>query len=176
MKTQTTTVLTIMKVLIWIVFIGLCIKTGALIISFLISLFGNPLAAYDLYLGFDLSSVQELGQWHYICYISTLIIFTGLKAEIAYLAIKIFMKFNLEHPFSESVSQLIGRIARMALIAGILVILLGGYVGWLTETGNIEISGWEGGEGFLFLAGIVFIIAQVFKRGVELQSENELTI
>jgi hypothetical protein len=28
----------------------------------------------------------------------------------------------------------------------------------------------------LFLAGVVFVIAQIFKKGVEIQSENELTI
>jgi hypothetical protein len=29
---------------------------------------------------------------------------------------------------------------------------------------------------FLFLAGVVFIFAQMFKRGVEIQHENELTV
>jgi hypothetical protein len=33
-----------------------------------------------------------------------------------------------------------------------------------------------GGPEFLFLGAIVFVIAQVFKKGVEIQSENELTI
>ena len=29
---------------------------------------------------------------------------------------------------------------------------------------------------FIFLAGIIFIFAQIVKRGIELQSENDLTI
>ena len=29
---------------------------------------------------------------------------------------------------------------------------------------------------FLFLAGIVYVFAQMFKPGVEIQSENELTV
>ncbi len=33
-----------------------------------------------------------------------------------------------------------------------------------------------GSSEFLFMAGIIFIIALIFKRGVEIQSENELTI
>jgi len=33
----------------------------------------------------------------------------------------------------------------------------------------------EAGE-ILFMAGLVFVIAQIFKRGVEMQAENELTV
>jgi len=29
---------------------------------------------------------------------------------------------------------------------------------------------------FLFIAGIVYVFAQMFKPGVEIQSENELTV
>ncbi|HET8839339.1 MAG TPA: DUF2975 domain-containing protein, partial [Flavobacteriaceae bacterium] len=176
MKTKTETILTITKVLTWIVFIGLCIKTGALIVSFFVSLFVNPIAAQDLYLGLDLSSVQEYGQWHYICSVSLLIFFTGLKAYLAYLVIKIFLKFNLENPFSPEVAKLIDCIAQTALTAGIFAIIAGGYSKWLGKNGLSAISSWDGGSEFLFLAGIIFIIAQVFKKGIELKSENELTI
>ncbi|GLU53977.1 hypothetical protein Dfri01_34380 [Dyadobacter frigoris] len=31
-------------------------------------------------------------------------------------------------------------------------------------------------EEFIFMAGLVFIISRVFKRGVEIQSENDLTV
>ncbi len=34
---------------------------------------------------------------------------------------------------------------------------------------------WES-AGYLFMAGIIFIIALLFERGIEIQSENELTI
>jgi hypothetical protein len=29
---------------------------------------------------------------------------------------------------------------------------------------------------FIFMAGVVFIMSQAFKRGVEIQSDNDLTI
>jgi len=29
---------------------------------------------------------------------------------------------------------------------------------------------------FIFLAGVIFIFAQIIKRGIEIQSENNLTI
>jgi hypothetical protein len=40
---------------------------------------------------------------------------------------------------------------------------------------HISWIGENAGE-FLFMAGLVFIISPIFKRGVELQSENELTV
>jgi hypothetical protein len=33
-----------------------------------------------------------------------------------------------------------------------------------------------GADVWLFMAVVLFIIAQIFKRGIEIQSENELTI
>lgn len=176
MKTKTETIFIITKILTWIVFIGLCIKTGSLIVSFFVSLFVNPEAAQDLYLGLDLSSIQEYDQWHYICSVSLLIFFTGLKAYLAYLVLKIFLKFNLEHPFSTEVANLINCIARTALSAGLFAIIMDGYGEWLANKDILGISLDDGGTEFLFLAGIIFIIAQVFKKGVELQSENELTV
>ena len=32
------------------------------------------------------------------------------------------------------------------------------------------------GNNFLFMAAIVYIISQIFKRGIEMQEENELTV
>lgn len=176
MKTQTETILTITKILTWIVFIGLCIKTGALIVSFFVSLFVNPVAAQDLYLGLDLSSIQEYNQWHYICSVSLLIFFTGLKAYLAYLVIKIFLKFNLEHPFSPEVAKLINCIGQTALTAGLFAILMNGYHNLLDNKIVLGISFGDSSTQFLFLAGIIFIIGQVFKKGVELQEDNELTV
>jgi hypothetical protein len=52
---KTNQILQILKVASWIMFIGLCIKTGAMIISFFVSLFINPEGAKDLYMGMNLS-------------------------------------------------------------------------------------------------------------------------
>lgn len=46
---------------------------------------------------------------------------------------------------------------------------------WMRQNGLPIPENWISGE-FIFLAGVIFIIAQIFKKGIELQSENELTI
>ena len=35
---------------------------------------------------------------------------------------------------------------------------------------------WADSEAFIIMAAIIYIIAQIFKKGIEIQNENELTI
>lgn len=179
MKTNTKTILSVLEVLAWIAFIGLCIKTGSLLFTALMSLFWNPQAANDLYLGLDLSELYAHSQWKYISVLSLIVFLSGLKAWFFFLVTRIFSTFNLEHPFNESVSDILVKISSTALGIGVLTILANQYIKSLAKNG-IELPSLHdylgGAEEFLFMAGIIFIIAQVFKRGLELQSENELTI
>jgi hypothetical protein len=50
-----------------------------------------------------------------------------------------------------------------------------GQTRWLSKQAGLSLQDWNGAE-FLFVAGLVFIVSQIFKRGVEMQSENELTV
>lgn len=173
MKTQQ--ILEILKVVAWILFIGLCIKTGAMLISFLVSLFVNPDGAKNLYLGLNLSELYAFSQWHYIVMGSLIVILSGLKAYLFYQVVKILSKINVKDPFSKYIADLILKMSGISLQIAITAIITGVYAGWLIEK-QLHFT-YEGGEGeFLFLAGILFVIAQIFKRGIELQSENELTI
>jgi hypothetical protein len=104
-----------------------------------------------------------------------LIVLTGLKAYIGYWVVKISMEMKLEKPFSEGVSRIITIISQIALIAGILAIVSEAYSKWLMKQ-NLDIPiDWAYGE-ILFFAGVIFILAQVFRKGIELQSENDLTV
>ena len=67
------------------------------------------------------------------------------------------------------------RISIVALEIGILAIISNAYAKWLMKSG-VEVIYESNSTEFLFLAGIVFVIAQIFKRGLEIQNENELTV
>ncbi|RNI22356.1 DUF2975 domain-containing protein [Rufibacter latericius] len=179
MKTKTNLILSTVNVLFWIVYIGLCIKTGAILISFLVSLFVSPQGAQDLHLGLDLSELLRYSKQYYISMVSLIIVLSALKAHMAYLVIRVFMKIDPLHPFNATASGLITTISEVALGSGILAIICNAYAKWLTkmpvDLQNLTPYLDNGGE-FLFLAGIIFVIAQIFKKGVEIQSENELTI
>jgi len=175
MKSKTTELLSLMKILSWIIFIGLCIKTGAILISFGVSLFVNEGAAENLYLGLNLSGLHDFSMVHYVLIVPLLVSLTALKAYLFFLVTRIFSNINLEQPFSLPVSHLISRISYIALGSGLIAMAAFGYSEWLAGKGLEIPIHWNASE-FLFMAGIIFVIALLFQRGIEIQSENELTI
>lgn len=82
MKSNTTTILKVMQVITWVVFIGLCIMAGVLIFTVLMSLFFDPQAAHDLHLGLDLSDLLETSRWKYICLTSLIIFFIRIESLV----------------------------------------------------------------------------------------------
>ena len=179
MKSNTKQVLKVLHVIAWIIFLGLCIKTGALLYSFFVSLAINPEGAKNLHLGLDLSNLYKYDTWHYITIVAYIIFLSGLKAYLFYLVIKIFLKINLVQPFSTEISFLVSKIGQVALGIGVLTLFALIYIAWLTDKGISfpDMQQYLGGAGeFLLLGGIIFVISQVFKRGIEIQSENELTV
>lgn len=179
MESKSKNLLYIFNLLSWLIFIGICIKTGAILISFIVSLFVNPDGASDLYLGLNLSELYNYSIGHYVSIVSILILLWGLKAYIFYIIIKIFSKINYAHPFSTGVNRLISTISYVALGVGIIAMITNNYSDWVSTKGvALDNLGdyLSGGPEFLFMSIIIFFIAQVFKRGIEIQSENSLTI
>ena len=173
MKTEQ--ILTLMKVLSWIVFIGLCIQTGIAITITALSFINSPEVILDQLSGADLTALFEYNTQTYLYFMSFVIALLALKAYLFYLVIKIFSKINLSKPFSPVMIALIQKISHIALGIGVVTIIAERYTRWLMHKGLDLPKNWSGEE-FLFLAGIIYIIGLVFKRGIEMQSENELTI
>lgn len=168
------TVYRILSVVAWVAFVGLCIKAGALIFSFVISLIVNPAASADLYQGMNLSQLQAYSQMHYVVLCLLMIIIWILKANLFYYLIQLTAKINITHPFSEEVSALIGKMSALALQIGITGLLTTSYAKYLLK--RVSFAFESASLDFLLLAAILYVIAFVFQRGLELQRENELTI
>jgi hypothetical protein len=176
MSNSKTPLLIFIQVITWIVFVGLCIKAGAIAISFFVSLAINDGASQDLYLGLNLSRVSAYSSWHYISVVSMLLCLTVIKAQIAYLVIKLLGKFNLESPFADgALPAYFFKISYITLLAGAVAIIGKGYIQWLGKAG-IPLSLSLGGEEILFFAGVIYILAIVFKKGAALQKEADLTV
>ncbi|HET6994529.1 MAG TPA: DUF2975 domain-containing protein [Chitinophagaceae bacterium] len=179
MKSKTKPILKVLHIISWIIFIGLCVRTGAILYSFFVSLFINSEGAKNLYGGLNLSSLFNYDRAQY-CFVVSLIAFiSALKAYVFYLVIKIFLKINFVHPFSETVTAFISRIGYVALFIGILSIIGNSYCDWLGKKGVEfpDLNHFMGaGVEHLLFAGVIVFISQVFKRGIEIQSENELTV
>jgi hypothetical protein len=167
--------LRVMNVVFWIIFIGLCIKTGAYLFSFFVSLFINPEGAKDLYMDLNLYHLYTYNQLHYIQIVSYMIALSGFKAYMAYQVVKLFMDFNLNKPFSSKLVQVFVTISYIAIGTGVLALIADAHCKWLLNKG-VEIAyEWGSGE-ILFFGGVIYILSLIFKKGYELQNENDLTV
>ncbi|ANH82625.1 hypothetical protein A8C56_18065 [Niabella ginsenosidivorans] len=176
MKTNTKMLLDIMQVVCWILFIGLCIQAGTLLVSLLFTYFGNTRIAEQFAKDLYLPKLYHYSPFYYIALCSLLLAIALLKAHIFYLVIQFFSRVNMDHPFSHPVSNLISKVVQTAFGIGIIAVIGNVYNQALMKK-NIPATSlsWQSSE-FLFLAGILFVISLIFKRGVALQSENDLTI
>lgn len=97
-----------------------------------------------------------------------------LKATVWWIAVRVITEIKIKNPFSTEVTRKLEYIS-YALITICLLSLIGYGTFFFLDVKPNDIEDWKIGSSF-FMAAIVFIISQIFKRGVELQSENELTV
>ena len=173
-KTKTEQILTVMKILAWVAFVGFLIEGGAVLFSYAISIV-NPDAAKNLYHGLDFYNLREFNGWHYTLAVSFTIALSIMKAYVWYLVINILTKINLGNPFTMEVAQGLEKISYVLFGTWLVGLISGVHTAWLLKLTGVVYSSKVPGE-FIFMAGLVFIISQIFKRGVEIQIENDLTV
>ena len=162
----------------WFIFAGYCVQTGALLFNYIYSLF-RPVATHNLHLGLDLSELYQKSIAVYSLLSGILIIVSGLKAYVFYLVISLFKILNLVKPFSDAVAQSITRLSYFAFTIGLVSLLAHKLSERLTEAGypaGVAARYWSDGGAYLMMWAILFVIALIFKKGIELQKENDLTV
>src|SRR3954463_9592932 len=110
MKLKTTTLLRALHVVAWVMFIGLMIRAGAVVTSYIVSI-GNPVAAKDLYMGMDLSLYRDFSFPHYTLLVLYKVLLFSMQAYIAYLITSLLSKINISKPFSTDVAGLMQKIS-----------------------------------------------------------------
>lgn len=178
---STEKMLKIVHVLSWILFIGLCIEAGGLISNVIFALV-NPSIVGHLWNHIDLSELFKFNQGYFVVLTSIMIIVAFMKALLFYLIVKILhdKKLNVTNPFSKEFGSFIFKVSYLTFGIGLFSFLGVKHVEWFVSQGvqfadisNLHITG---ADVWLFMSVTLFIIAQIFKRGIEIQEENELTI
>ncbi len=173
-STRTKQILKAMYILAWVVFICVMIQAGALLLSYFVSCI-NPVASKNLYSGLDMYQLRQINFRYYTIAVSLMIALLCIKAFVTFLVIKVMSKVNMENPFTIRIARLLEKISYGLLGAAILALLQNAHTTWLFNKTGIIQEKWALGQ-CLVMAALVFIISQVFKRGVEIQSENDLTV
>lgn len=178
MSPKTDLVIKFLHVISWIIFIALCYQTGALIFNYAFMQF-RVFPPENQYLILDLTELFTQSELYFGILFGLAIGVNGLKAYTFYLITLIFQYLNLHKPFSEEVSRLISKISYFILAVGLLGVIAQGISDELAKKGFPVTNAnqqWDDYSAFLMMASVVFVIAQIFKKGLELQSENDLTI
>lgn len=176
LRTQRSTeqLLKVMPILAWVVFIGYMVKAGAILISYAVSCV-NPEGAKNLYMGLNLYKLRQFSLWYYTGSVIFLAALPLMKSWVSFLVIKTISKFNLKNPFTMDVARRLEKISFVLLGTWLITLLSNLYSSLMQKITGILYGNWLSTE-FIFMVGLLFIIATVFKRGVEIQSENELTV
>jgi|SRR5450755_5509 hypothetical protein len=182
MTISTKQILKVLLILSWIIFIGVCIEAGGCIFSAGYTLLINPINAAHFWVGNDLSGLYKYDPGYFIGETLLISIAAVLKACMFYGIVKILhdKKLDMAQPFSEELRRFILKISWLAFGIGLFTQWGVRYTEWLVKKGlsmpDTQHLHLGGADVWLFMGVILFVIAQIFKRGIEIQRENELTV
>ena len=171
MKTEK--LLKIMKFFSWLAFIGLMIKSGAILVTYLLSI-SNAEVAKNLYEGMNLFEYRNYSFIHYSLIVFYKIILFAIEAYIAYLVIKLLQNLNIKQPFNLDVQKCMQKISYSIFYLWVLAIVHNTHMQLIGKKHDFLMYLFS--SDFVFLSAIIFIFAQIVKRGIDIQSENDLTI
>jgi len=162
----------------WLIFIGLSIEAGGIIVNFLFSIF-KPEFVGKLYQKLDLTEMYNQSKMYFYSIYSLIIVIAVLKAHLFYIVIELMHKMDLDKPFNNFVSKQITRISYFTFSIGILSYIAQQTVERIQRKGfaigNLD-QFWTDSQAFILMAAVIYVISIIFKRGIELQNENDLTV
>ncbi|MDZ7614943.1 MAG: DUF2975 domain-containing protein [Flavobacteriaceae bacterium] len=110
---------------------------------------------------------------------SFILLISILKACLFYAVIRLMHKMDLSKPFNAFVAKQISQISYYTLSFGLL-----SYIGTQLAK-NLMHHGfvsdnlnqfWADSQAFILMGAVIYIIATIFKKGVDIQNENDLTV
>lgn len=167
-----------LHIVAWVIFVGLCIEAGGLIVNFIFSLY-KPEFVQNLYQKLDLSQMYNLNKWVFFGVYGFILVIAILKVCLFYVVIMLLYKLNLSKPFDTYVAGQIKNISYYTLSIGLFSYLAQQTTRNLPHYG-FEIDAinqfWADSQAWILMAAVIYVIATIFSRGVEIQNENDLTV
>jgi hypothetical protein len=171
-------VFTALKIISWVIFVGLCIEAGGLIVNFVFSIY-KPEIVKNLYQKLDLSEMYEQSKLAFFGMYGFILFISVLKAVLFYIVVRLVSKIDLSKPFNSFVSRQISQISYYTLSVGLLSYIARQsaknlqHHGFVTDNLN---QFWADSQAFILMAAVIYVIATIFKKGIEIQAENDLTV
>ncbi len=158
-------------------FIKYSIDFGAQLTHFVASFINPDWAKRTYQVNLDIFSIRAHSISFYAYAMCLSIGVSALKATIWYVVFALLTKLKLQTPFSMEVEKKLERIAFLSLGVWIIgSIFWAIYAYYLLQATGIQLPANNSGDEYFFMAGIVYIISQIFKRGIEIEEENQFTV
>lgn len=162
----------------WLIFVGLSIEAGGLIVNFFFT-FYKPEFVQNLYQKLDLIQMYKDSRLAFFGIYSFILIISILKAVVFYIVIRLMHKIDLVKPFNSFLSRQILQISYYTLSIGLLSYIARQLTKTLMHHGFVPDNlnqFWADSQAFILMGAVIYIIATIFKKGVEIQNENDLTV
>lgn len=167
-----------LHVVAWIIFVGLCIEAGGIIVNFIFNLW-KPEFVPKLYQKLDLSEMYKDSKLAFFGIYSFILSISILKAWLFYIVITLMHKMDLSKPFDTFVSKQISQISYFTLSIGLISYIARQFSKNLMHRSIVSANldqFWGDSEAFILMGAVIYIIATIFKKGVAIQNENDLTV
>ncbi len=168
----------VLHIVAWLIFVGLSIEAGGLIVNFFFSLY-KPEFVQNLYQKLDLSDMYKDSRLAFFGIYSFILTISILKSILFYVVIMLMLKMDLSKPFNTFVAKKISQISYYTLLIGLFSFVARQITKNLMHYGFVPDSlnqFWVDSQAFIVMGAVIYIIATIFKKGVDIQNENDLTV
>lgn len=174
-------VLKVLHVFAWIIFIGVCIEAGGILCNTIYAYVDGRNIAH-FWNRVDLSSLYRFNLSYFNSLIVVMNIVSILKAFLMYLIVKIFhdKKLDLSSPFNDSLRNYLVKLSYVILGIGLASKYGNDLVHSIMNQGvnmpqiqDLKLGGYDV---WILMFFILLVISWIFKRGIELQAESDLTV
>lgn len=166
-----------LKIISWIIFVGLCIEAGGLVVNFFFSIY-NPSVVPKLYQKLDLGALRAQDNRAFLYVYSFILSISILKAVLFYVVAMLATKIDISRPFSDYAYGKIAQISYCTLSIGLLSYIARQWVRTISfnEQATELNQFWADSQAYILMAAVIYVIATIFKKGLEMQHENDLTV
>lgn len=158
----------------WIAFIWMILYAGGSLFELITGVLDGEQKA-TLFQDAAMAPIRQFSVWHYAIFGSYTVALFVLKSFLLFYLIRFLFKMNPVNPFNREIARILEKISYTLILATIIVLLHDIHAAWLPASVKPFPEFWNLNE-YLFVTGLVYIIARVFKRGVAMQSEKDLII
>lgn len=128
--------------------------------------------------GSEETTVRELkskGMVNFVLFSAAALYYLYIFSQLIRTGISALNKVDFQSPFSSDTAAKISRMGNLALQLGILNLFINAIIG-LVFYGEFRLNIDFANFNFFVIAAILYLVGNIFKRGREMQDENELTI